>query len=75
MSWLWVAVLLGLAWLVGAAFYYLSQQAHQPRNSPSLPRHPSVFVEMDDRPPMEIDFEAGIRAHSRGQNPSQEETR
>jgi hypothetical protein len=29
------------------------------------PDYPSVFVDMDDKPPMEIDFEAGIRANQR----------
>jgi hypothetical protein len=39
------------------------------------PSHPSVFVDMDDKPPMEIDFEAGIRANQRTlrKNSSQEE--
>ncbi len=74
MSWVWVAVFLGLVWLAGVVLYYLSQRPQaSPDTSSAQPRYPSVVVEMDDQPPVEIDFEAGIRANRQSKHPSQEE--
>lgn len=66
MSLEWALGVLVLLALVALAFFQLGRlsqgagAAEQPRKRPN---HPSVFVDMDDRPPMEIDFEAGIRAN------------
>ncbi len=80
MSWVWVVALLGLLVLVGIAVYYLGRLG---QSSPHLtsdgrssqPYNPSVFVDMDDKPPMEIDFDAGIKANQRAlsKNPSKDE--
>ncbi|MBO1436288.1 hypothetical protein [Meiothermus sp. CFH 77666] len=80
MTWVWVVALLGLLVLLGAVVYYLSKR-NPPSNHPasdsrnSQPHNPSVFVDMDDKPPMEIDFDAGIKASQRAlsKNPSKDE--
>lgn len=80
MAWVWVVALLGLLMLLGGGVYYLSRRnpssshpASDSRNS--QPYNPSVFVDMDDKPPMEIDFDAGIKANQRAlsKNPSKDE--
>lgn len=80
MSWVWVVALLGLLVLVGIAVYYLGRRGqsspHLTSDGPgSQPYNPSVFVDMDDKPPMEIDFDAGIKANQRAlsKNPSKDE--
>ncbi|WP_299432658.1 hypothetical protein [uncultured Meiothermus sp.] len=80
MSWVWLVALLGLFVLVGVGVYYLGrlgQSGASPTSDThnSQPYNPSVFVDMDDKPPMEIDFEAGIKASQRtlSKNPSKDE--
>ncbi len=79
MSWVWVVALLGLLVLVGAGVYYLGRLGQQtsptPHDHGSEPYNPSVFVDMDDKPPMEIDFDAGIKANQRAlsKNPSKDD--
>ncbi|GIW33068.1 hypothetical protein [Meiothermus sp.] len=80
MTWVWVGALLGLLILLGAGVYYLSRRNPSSRHSASdarnsQPYNPSVFVDMDDKPPMEIDFDAGIKANQRAlsKNPSKDE--
>lgn len=80
MVWVWVVALLGLLVLLGVGVYYLSKR-NPPGNHPASdtgnpqPYNPSVFVDMDDKPPMEIDFDAGIKANQRAlsKNPSKDE--
>ncbi len=80
MSWVWVVALLGLLVLVGIGVYYLGRRGqsspHPTSDGPSSqPYNPSVFVDMDDKPPMEIDFDAGIKANRKAlsKNPSKDE--
>ncbi|MCX7784194.1 MAG: hypothetical protein N2318_11205 [Meiothermus sp.] len=80
MTWVWGVALLGLLLLLGVGVYYWSrwgQSSHQPTSDThnSQPYNPSVFVDMDDKPPMEIDFDAGIKANQRtlSKNPSKDE--
>ena len=57
-----------MAWIVGIVIiilaillvYYLLRG-----NSKSKVYNPSVIVDMDDQPPAEIDFDAGIKANQR----------
>lgn len=58
MAWVVVGVLLALA-----AAVLLRWALSKP--SRLTPGNPSVIVEMDDLPPAEIDFEAGIRANQK----------
>lgn len=80
MFWVWVVALLGLLALVGIGIYLRGRpgQSSSHRTSgehSSLPYNPSVFVDMDDKPPMEIDFDAGIKANQRilSKNPNKDE--
>ncbi len=80
MFWVWVVALLGLLVLVGIGVYLLggrgqSSSRPTPDDRSSQPYNPSVFVDMDDKPPMEIDFDAGINANQRilSKNPSKDE--
>ncbi len=57
MAWIVVGVLL----LVVAMVVYLARS----NRSASTPSNPSVIVEMDDLPPADIDFDAGIRANQK----------
>jgi hypothetical protein len=59
MAWIAVGVLLLAAAVV---IVYLSYTGSTRRSNPS---NPSVIVEMDDLPPAEIDFDAGIRANQK----------
>ncbi|AWR87357.1 hypothetical protein [Meiothermus taiwanensis] len=70
-----VLVLLALVALTSFQLGRLSQRSGAPQQPRKRPSHPSVFVDMDDRPPMEIDFEAGIRANqsSKRKHPSRDE--
>ncbi|MDW8425723.1 MAG: hypothetical protein RMK51_07305 [Meiothermus sp.] len=79
MTWVWGVALLGLL-LLGVGVYYWGRWGQaSPRPSSdtrnSQPHNPSVFVDMDDKPPMEIDFEAGIRANQRAlsKNPNKDD--
>ncbi|MCS7057845.1 MAG: hypothetical protein NZ849_06755 [Meiothermus sp.] len=70
-----IGVLVALV-VVAVVSFQLGRHSQLRREPPPLRRqHPSVFVDMDDRPPMEIDFDAGIRASQRVQpkNPSKDE--
>lgn len=80
MTWVWVVALLGLLVLLGVGVYSLSRRSPSRSHSASdtrnsKPYNPSVFVDMDDNPPMEIDFDAGIKANQRAlsKNPSKDE--
>lgn len=65
MSWIWLVAVLVLLVLV---VVYLRKLNHSrgisalPAGKP-LPYNPSVIVDMDDKPPTEIDFDAGIKAN------------
>lgn len=54
----WVA-LVALLILSVVIVLYLRQGMTKP------PANPSVFVDLDDQPPTEIDFDAGIRANQK----------
>lgn len=78
MSLEWALGVLVLLALVALTFFQLGRlsQPSNPTQQPrKRPRHPSVFVDMDDNPPMEIDFETGIRANqsSSRKHPSRDE--
>jgi len=70
-----VLLVMLLVALVSFQLGRLSRSSSFTGRSRPKPSHPSVFVEMDDKPPMEIDFEAGIKAslHPGRKNPSQDE--
>jgi len=81
MSWVWALALLGFLALLGLGAYRLNRRGQaSPKPAPdgrsSQPYNPSVFVDLDDKPPMEIDFDAGIRANQRAlsKNPSKDES-
>jgi len=60
----WVAGTLLIILL--AAIYYLLRNNQKPKHY-----NPSVIVDMDDQPPTEIDFEAGIKANQKtSKNPT-----
>ncbi|RIH86907.1 hypothetical protein Mlute_01108 [Meiothermus luteus] len=70
-----IGVLVALV-VVAVVSFQLGRHSQRRAEQPQPRRqHPSVFVDMDDRPPMEIDFDAGIRASQRAQhkNPSKDE--
>jgi hypothetical protein len=80
MAWAWVVAFLGFLVLVGLGVYFwnrLSLSSSHPTadGRGSQPYNPSVFVDMDDKPPMEIDFDAGIKANQRilSKNPGKDE--
>lgn len=76
MSLEWSLGVLGLLILVALTFFQLGRLSRPPspaKQPQKQPRHPSVFVDMDDQPPMEIDFEASIHASERPKNPSRNE--
>jgi hypothetical protein len=68
-----VLILLLLVALVSFQLGRLSRPTGPAGRPHQKPSHPSVFVDMDDKPPPEIDFEAGIRANQRRKNPSRDE--
>lgn len=67
-----------MAWIVGIVIiilaillvYYLLRG-----NSKSKVYNPSVIVDMDDQPPAEIDFDAGIKANQRTLNGKRPDTK
>ncbi|MER3480965.1 MAG: hypothetical protein C4327_10950 [Meiothermus sp.] len=59
MAWITVGVLLVVIALV------IARLARSAASRLSSPTNPSVIVEMDDLPPAEIDFDAGIRANQK----------
>lgn len=62
-----------MAWIVAGALLLAAAlvllRLRIPSNPRSTPSNPSVIVEMDDLPPTEIDFDAGIRANQQFRNP------
>lgn len=52
----WVAL---IAFIVVSVLLLRALRKEKPRP----PANPSVIVDMDDQPPTEIDFDAGIRAN------------
>lgn len=73
MSLEWSLGVLGLLILVALTFFQLGRLSRPPSPAKQQPRHPSVFVDMDDQPPMQIDFEVSIHASERPKNPSRDE--
>lgn len=53
-----VVLIIGFLVMVVLVLVWLELRKSRPQ-----PHNPSVFVDMEDQPPMEIDFDAGIRAN------------